>query len=151
MNSVSTMISERLRDIREDANLNQTEMAKILKTTQTNYSRWETVDQLIPLKKLTILCNHFNVTMDYVIGLTRTSKSNNIKYRLSSKTIGKQLKTLRTDEKITQEDLAKLLNTSQSTISAYENGKTIILTAFALQLVKDYNVSLDWLCGRIEK
>lgn len=151
MNSVNIMISERLRDIREDASLTQTEMAEILKTTQTNYSRWETVDQLIPLKKLTILCNYFNVTMDYVIGLTRTSKSNNIKYRLNSKTIGKQIKTLRTDEKITQEDLAKLLNTSQSTISAYENGKTIILTAFALQLVKDYNVSLDWLCGRIEK
>ncbi len=151
MNSISTMISERLKDIRDEASLTQSEMAEILKTTQTNYSRWETVEQLIPLKKLTILCNYFDVTMDYVIGLTRTSKSNHNKYNLNSKKIGKQIKNLRVDEKITQKDLAKALNTSQSTISAYENGKTIILTAFALQIVKDYNVSLDWLCGRIEK
>ena len=151
MNSVSIMISERLKDIREDASLTQYEMAKILKTTQTNYSRWETVNQLIPLKKLFLLCNYFDVSMVYVIGLTRINKSSNKNYKLNSKTIGKQIKTLRTDEKITQKDLANALNTSQSTISAYENGKTIILTAFALQIVKDYNVSLDWLCGRIEK
>ena len=151
MNSVSIMISERLKDIREDASLTQSEMAEILKTTQTNYSRWETEREFIPLKKLSLLCNYFDVTMDYVIGLTRTSSSHNNKYRLSSKTIGKQIKILRYEKNITQTDLADVLNTSQSTISAYENGKTILLTAFALQIVKNYKVSLDWLCGRYEK
>ena len=49
---------------------------------------------------------------------------------------------------ITQVELAEFLNTTQSIISAYENGKTTLLTAFALQIVKKYNLSLDWLCGR---
>ena len=148
MAAVSPMISERLKDIREDAELTQSEMAEILKTTQTNYSRWETLNQLIPLKKLTLLCNYFDVTMDYVIGLTRTSKNNNPKSSLDYKIVGNNIKEVRLGKKLTQAELANVLNTSQSTISAYEHGKTIILTAFALQIVKDYNVSLDWLCGR---
>ena len=49
-----------------------------------------------------------------------------------------------------QANLANELNTAQSVISAYENGKTRILTAFAYEIVKKYGVSLDWLCGRID-
>ena len=60
----------------------------------------------------------------------------------------KRLKELRNKNKITQTELADFLNTTQSTISAYENGKTTLLTAFALQIVDKYKISLDWLCGR---
>ena len=52
---------------------------------------------------------------------------------------------------VTQQDIAKVLNTSQSTISAYKNGKTLILTAFAIQLAKKYHFSIDWLVGRENK
>ena len=65
--------------------------------------------------------------------------------------IAERLKDIRIENDLSQKDLAILLNTSQSTISAYEAGKTIILTAFALEIVKKYNISLDWLCGRKEK
>ena len=51
------MISERLLDIRDEANLKQEEMAKILKVSQSNYSRWENGRELIPLNKLNMLCN----------------------------------------------------------------------------------------------
>ncbi len=141
------MINERILDIREDADINQTEMAEILKTSQSNYSRWENGTEFIPLKKLNLLCNYFNVSMDYVVGITRDS-SEASKKSLSTKIIGNNLKRLRKEKGITQTDLAEFLNTTQSTISAYESGKTILLTAFALQIVKKYKVSLDWLCGR---
>lgn len=141
------MITERLRSIREDNDLKQVEIAKILKVTQANYSRWENGVELITLKKLTLFCNYFNVSMDYVIGITKNNIGNG-KHELNSKIIGKNLKQLRKDKKITQVELANLLNTTHSTISAYESGKTTLLTAFALQIVKEYNISLDWLCGR---
>lgn len=48
-------------------------------------------------------------------------------------------------------ELAKLLNTTHSTISAYESGKTTILTAFAYEICKKYNISMDYLIGRINK
>lgn len=140
-------MTNRLKDIREDADLKQREMAEILKTTQANYSRWENGVELIPLKKLTDFCNYFDVSMDYVIKLTKNNFSNG-KHKISSKEIGKNLKSFRKENKITQKDLAKLLNTSQSTISAYEAGKTILLTSFAIQIINKYNLSLDWICGR---
>ena len=88
------MITERLRDIREDSNLKQSDMAQILKTTQSNYSRWENGTEFIPLKKLTILCNYFNVSMDYIIGITRDETGNG-KHHLDNKIMGKNLKKIR--------------------------------------------------------
>ena len=55
---------------------------------------------------------------------------------------------LRKEFNITQTDLANYLNTTHSTISAYESGKTMLLTSFAYQICNKYNISLDWLCGR---
>lgn len=141
------MISERLLDIRDEANLKQEDMATILKVSQSNYSRWENGKELIPLNKLNLLCNHFKVSMDYVIGISRNSKCQET-YDFKKEVIGKNLKKLREDKNMTQQELANFLNTTQSTISAYESGKTTLLTAFALQIVEKYNISLDWLCGR---
>lgn len=141
------MIHERLLDIREEANLKQEDMAEILKVSQSNYSRWENGKELIPLVKLNILCNYFKVSMDYVIGNTR-KRSSNKNYELNFEEIGKNIKKVRKDNNLTQKQLAVILNTTQSTISAYESGKTVLLTAFAIQISKKYNVSLDWLCGR---
>lgn len=144
------MISERLLDIRTDDQMKQSEMAKILKTSQSNYSRWESGKELIPIIKLNLLCNYFDVSMDYIIGLIRTNKKMG-HHELDKKVVGNNIKHIRKSNNLTQKELAEILNTSQSTISAYESGKTIILTAFALELVKRYNISLDWLCGRTKK
>lgn len=140
-------INERLRDLRDDNYLKQIEMAKILGITQANYSRWETGKELIPLEKLNIFCNYFHITMDYIIGISNNRKCLK-EYPFNNKIIGINLKTFRKNNNITQVELANFLNTTHSTISAYESGKTTLLTAFALQIVYKYNISLDWLCGR---
>ena len=141
------MINNRILDIRENAQLSQSEMAEILMTTQSNYSRWESGKEFIPLSKLNLLCNYFNVSMDYVMRLNRNTYPNK-KIKLNEKIIGKRLRIFREKNNLLQSDIATLLNTSQSTISAYENGKTLILISFAYQICKNYNISLDWLCGR---
>ena len=141
------MKPNRLIDIREEADMKQEEMAQILKTTQSNYSRWENNTEFIPLKKLTLLCNYFDINMDYIFGLTDKRNSNG-KHNLDLKTLSKNLRLIRKQNHLTQTDLANLLHTSQSTISAYEAGKTILLTVFAVEICKTYHVSLDWLCGR---
>lgn len=144
------MIAERLKDIRIENDLTQAQMANILNTTQTSYNRWENNVELISLKKLTNVCNYFNTSLDYIIGITRNNIGNG-KHDLDYKVVGNNIRIFRKENNLSQKDLAILLNTSQSTISAYEAGKTIILTAFALEIVKKYNISLDWLCGRKEK
>ena len=63
-------IYPRLRDLREDKDLLQIDIAKILDTTQTQYSRWERGAQEIPLHHAITLARYYKVSMDYIVGLT---------------------------------------------------------------------------------
>lgn len=139
---------ENLRKIREEHELSQREMAKLLKISKSSYNYFETGEYIIPLKHLNNFCNIFNVSMDYVCGLSNTYIKDNKKHSLNSKLIGSNLKKVRIKNNLTQKDIAKLLNTSQSNISTYESGKNLILTAFIYNFAKELNVSLDYLTNR---
>lgn len=67
-------IYPRFRDLREDMDLKQEEVAKILKTTQTQYSRWERGAQEMPFHNAIILARFYGVTLDYIAGLTNNKK-----------------------------------------------------------------------------
>ena len=139
---------ELLEDIRKDKNLNQLEIAELINVKQPTYSAWENGTKIIPLKHLNTIANYYNVSLDYLTNLSvQNEKTNKIK-NLDKKLIGNNLKKFRHNNNITQVELAKILNTTHSTLSAYESGKTLILTAFAYQICKTYKISLDWLCGR---
>lgn len=142
---------ERLYFLREENDLTQQDMAIILGVSRVAVSQWETTKEIIPLDKLNIYANHFQVSMDYIIGLSNVKNSNIIKNDLSFNDIGKRLRAIRRKFKLTQINLAQYLNTSHSTISAYETGKTLILTTFAYQICLKYHISLDWLCGKTKK
>lgn len=74
------MYFQRLRDLREDADLNQTQIADMLFTSQTVYSRYERGVRTIPVEHLLILADFYNVSTDYILG--RTNEKN---YRPLSK------------------------------------------------------------------
>lgn len=63
-------IYQRLKDLREDKDLNQSEIGKILGTTQKQYSRWETGESEIPFHHVIKLAKYYNVTIDYIAGIT---------------------------------------------------------------------------------
>lgn len=142
------MINDRLKDIREDKDLTQKDIAKILHITQPTYSAFENGNKIIPLKHLNSLCNYYNVSMDYLVGLSNNRNSSNSIYELDKNLIGNNIKIVRYNNNLTLRKLAKELKTSHSTINAYELGKTLILTAFAYQICLKYNISMDWFCGR---
>ena len=59
----------RLRDLREDNDLKQREIAALLKTTQQVYSEYEKGIREIPLHKIIILAKYYNVSLDYLTNL----------------------------------------------------------------------------------
>lgn len=65
---------QRLKDLREDKNLNQHKIAELLKTTQQTYSLWERGDREIPLHHMIKLAKFYKVSMDYITGLTNKKK-----------------------------------------------------------------------------
>ena len=61
---------DRLRDLREDADLNQKDIADLLQTTQQQYSKYERGIQEIPAHHLITLAKFYKTTVDYLLGLT---------------------------------------------------------------------------------
>jgi len=59
---------QRLRDLREDADKNQSEIAKILDIDQRTYSNYETGKREIPVRHLIVLADYYNVSIDYIVG-----------------------------------------------------------------------------------
>lgn len=150
LNWLLIMNEKRLFDLREYKDLSQIKLANYLGITQQTYSLWEKGTKIIPLKHLNSLSNFYEISMDYIVGLTDEKNNSGIikLTELNKNEIGSRIKKIREDNNLTLRDLAKELNTTSSTISAYETGKTLILTAFAYQICIKYNVSLDWLCGK---
>ena len=61
---------KRIRDLREDKDLNQTQIAEILNMSQTGYSKYETGENDIPTSVLIKLAKFYNVSTDYILELT---------------------------------------------------------------------------------
>ncbi len=59
-----------MRDLREDADLTQQEVAKILGTSQTMYARYERGANELPIHHLLTLCRYYGVSSDYLLGLS---------------------------------------------------------------------------------
>lgn len=64
----------RLKDLREDRDLKQEEVAKYLNISQTNYSKYELGKINIPISSLIKLSEFFNTSVDYLLGLTNELK-----------------------------------------------------------------------------
>ena len=70
---------KRIRDLREDSVLTQTQVAKFLEMSQTGYSKYETGENDIPTSILIKLARFYNTSIDYLLGET------NIKERYRDK------------------------------------------------------------------
>ena len=60
-----------MRDLREDADKTQKQIADILGTSQTMYARYERGANELPIRHLIKLCEYYQVSTDYFLGLTK--------------------------------------------------------------------------------
>lgn len=138
---------ERLREIREEHNLTQKQIAQILNVERSTYAGWETGKDTIPLRRLNKLSDYYKVSIDYLTGLSNVTS----RYRvidLDAKVVGENLRILRKMHNLVQKDIFISLNTTSSTYSAYETGKVLIKTDFLYAIAKKYHVSIDELLGK---
>ena len=136
-------------EVREEYELTQQELANIIGGSRVNISNWETEKEIPNIQRINKIADHFQVSLDYLFNLSNKKVyAENTPGELKKDKAGKRLKIVREENHLSLRQLAKILNTSSSTISAYENGKTLILTAFAIHICKRYKVSMDWLYGK---
>lgn len=65
---------KRLKDLRQDRDLYQKDIAKILNTTQQVYSEYELGIRLLPIDKLDVLATFYETSTDYILGRTNVKK-----------------------------------------------------------------------------
>ena len=82
---VSLMRFKRIRDLREDKDLYQKDIALILGISQQYYSEYELGNRTIPTELLIKLAIYFNTSLDYIVGLTDDSRPYK---RKNSKNVG---------------------------------------------------------------
>lgn len=134
---------ERIIFIRESLDMSQRELADKLNVSKSTYARWETGERIIPLEHLVDLCNLAKISLDYAFFISNNRKELNKKIIINKKIIGNNLKKLRLSKNCSQEEMAELLNTSQSVVSEFENGITLIQTAFLYDICNKFNISAD--------
>ena len=145
--------SKRLRYLRELKNLNQEEMAKVINVGRRTYCSYEIQEKILPIKHLNALANFFNVSIDYLLGLSNIKQYKNIKKieEIDKLEAGKRLKMWRKSNKITQVKLATILNTTFSSIAFNEKGRNLIATPFLYTICQKYHISADYLLTRIDE
>ncbi len=141
---------ERLKDVRYDANLTQQEIAKKLNITKSAYARYENENDNFPIKQLVKVCKILKVSIDYLFDITDIKNYDDNHYLINAIKSGKRLKKFRADNSLTQQELAKIINVDRSVISKYESGKNLIATYVLYAICKKYNISADYLLGKID-
>ena len=143
------MISfKRLRDIREDHDLTQSEMAEILGVDRSAYSLWELGINIIPIKFLSIFADYFKCSIDYLLGLSDQKKSYELVPGIDFKVVGDNIKRIRKEKKLSQENIADMLKISQACVAKYEKGSIQISTANLYEFSKEFSIPINDLCGK---
>lgn len=145
------MYSEKLRDLRENNELKQYQVANILDIYKGLYNQYEKEYEIIPIKHLNTLCNFFHVSFDYVFGFTSELNYDNSKVEIDPSIVGERLKEFRREHDLTQEKLASILNMARSALANYERGRNIVATPFLYTICSKYHVSADYLLGKIDE
>lgn len=143
------MYFNRLKELRENRNLNLQDISKILDFEKDTYGKFEREYTIIPLKHLNTLCNYYQVSFDYIFEFSNNIYEN-IKNEINTNISGERLKEFRKENKLTQLKLANILNVDRSIISNYENGKNLIATPFLYDICKKYKISADYLLGKTD-
>lgn len=140
----------KLKDIREDNDISQVQMAEILGVNRSTYSLWELGINIIPLKSLCNFADYFNYSIDYVLGLTNIRKNPNLIKGLELIKLGENIKKIRLQNELSQENIASMIGVTQACITRYEKGLICISTSNLYKLSKEFKISLSELCGKVK-
>ena len=140
----------RMAIIRHNNGLLQKDIAKILNVKENTYSKWEKCSNDIPLEKINILANYYDVNLDYLLGISNKIEHSE-KLKIDYKKICERLLELRKEKHLTQAKLSDKIGFFQTTYSSFETGVRRPTTHKLLYIVNFYNASMDYVVGRTDR
>lgn len=138
---------KKLKDLREDNDATQQDIADFLKISRSNYAMYECGSNIIPLELLDKLSIKYQVSMDYLVNLSKNKNNKNIK-PMNIEKMCENLRLERKKKNLTQKQIAKYLDITQSHYASYETGRNVIPITKLIKLSKLYNTSIDFLLDK---
>ena len=143
-------IEEKAYQLRITKEMTQKEFAKMLDVSISYVSNWENGYNEITIPLLNKICNICDVSFDFMMGFSKKKNGTSKIEEVDKKYLGKRLKEIRKNEGLTQEKMAKRINTYRFLISDYETGRKSIRTADLKQICETFGYSADWCVGKIK-
>lgn len=142
------LINNNLKEFRENMDMTQEELGYVLGITKGTVANWENGNDSIPLRQIIKLCNIYNASIDYILGISRYNKNFSKINNIDKKNLGNNIKSLRIKHNYSQSEFAELCSIAQSTLSLYEAGQRLINTLTLKIICTKFNISADVLFGR---
>lgn len=139
---------KRIKDCREDRDLSQQEIAEYLNVSRSCYAMYECGSNIIPLLLLDKLSIKYQVSIDYLVGISKIKNNNIAILPMNLNIMQKILKEQRLKHNFSQNQVAEYLNITQSHYTTYEKGRNIIPITRLIELSKLYKLSTDYLMGK---
>ena len=135
-------IGKFIAKLRKEKKMTQQELAERLNVTDRAVSNWENGYNEITIPLLNKICNICDVSFDFMMGFSKKKNSTSKIEDVDKKYLGKRLKEIRKNEGLTQEKMAKRINTYRFLISDYETGRKSISTADLKQICETFGFSI---------
>lgn len=149
------MSKNRLEELKDEFELKSKDVADYLNVAKSTYSEWEHNKIPIPTRRIIQLANFYKVNIDYMLNKTTERIIINGNSEINLIKIGKNIKSIRHDLKLSLREIGEKLNCSFSSFAAYERGEKLITSELLLSLCAISGYSIDWvLCrtnNKIEK
>ena len=145
------LYGDKIKYLRDRNDVKAKRLADILKISKSLYSEYENETKTIPVKYLNKICNYFDVSIDYVFGFTNVKKYKNLKEDINLYFSGQRLKSFRKEQNVSQKQLGVAVGCSYGTIAGYEMGRYLMSTIVLYRIYKKYNISADYLLGKIDE
>lgn len=140
------MYHERLRDLREYEGESQKDIAKLLGCHVNTYQKYEYGTSEFTASQALILAQFYNVSMDFLLGLTDKQGT----FAIKKVDLLRRMRYLRKKKKLKQADIAKILFCKPLTYQRYETNIEKVPISTVVKLAQFYNVSTDILFGAAE-
>lgn len=141
---------QRMKLVREYVSAKQKDVAEVLDLSQSAYQQFETQKRIIPIEHLNNFCNYYNISIDYVLGLTDDERYVGSREAISNDIFVERLHQFRKDNGFSQKKLAIKAKIPRTTIENYENYKASITTKSLYLISLNCNISADYLLGKID-
>lgn len=145
---VKNIILNKVKEIRNELELSQEDIAKVLNVKRGTYASWECGSDVIPTRQIYKLAEYFKLSIDYLLEISNQGHMVYHGSDINLSDVGNNIYNLRKKNNLSQKDFAESIGINQSTLWAYEKGKTLITLSSLISLAKVYNITIDSILNR---